>query len=118
MFKKATSIFMSEINPTYLEYFSHWKHLHFSEEQIKADLIGKGFIEEKIEEIIKLYKKKRQSDRSTRGFLLMVVGALTGFASCMLTLLNVMPEMRDFFMVGLTTIAISIVVVGCYYVFE
>ncbi len=109
---------MSEINPTYLEYFSNWDHLHFSEEQIKADLVGKGISEEKIEEILKLYKKKRQSERSTKGFILMVIGAFIGFASCMLTLLNVMPEMRDFNMVGLTTIAICVVVWGCYYVFE
>ncbi|MBK7692246.1 MAG: hypothetical protein IPJ31_14460 [Bacteroidetes bacterium] len=109
---------MSELSPTYLDLFDNWTHLNFSEEQIKEELLRKGYIEEKIFEILTLYKEKKSAARSTKGFILMVVGALIGFTSCMLTLLNVMPEMRDFFMVGLTTIAISIVVLGCYYVFE
>jgi hypothetical protein len=48
----------------------------------------------------------------------MVIGALVGFTSCMFTLLDIFPEMREFNMVGLTSIAIGLVVLGCYYVFE
>lgn len=109
---------MSNPNSTYVDFFDHWTHLNYSEEQITQDLAGKGFVENHIAEIMDLYKKKRASERSTKGFLLMVFGALIGFTSCMFTLFNIFPEMRDFFMVGLTTIAICIVVWGCYYVFE
>lgn len=115
---KPKSIVMSEMNPTYHDFFSQWSHLGYSVEQIEADLQDKGFIKEKVDEIIQLYKKHRSAAKSTRGFICMVIGALVGFTSCMFTLLDIFPEMREFDMVGLTSIAIGLVVLGCYYVFE
>jgi hypothetical protein len=109
---------MNETNSTYLQHFQDWSFQNYNDEQILNDLKHKGFVEEKIEEIIQLYKKKKRNDRSTKGFIFIAIGAITGFMSCLLTLLNIFPAYHDFILVGLTTIGISIAVYGCYLIFE
>lgn len=109
---------MNENDSTFIHYFQNWSFQNWSEEQITDDLKSKGFLEEKITEIIQHYKKKKQGDRSNKGFVLIAIGAFTGFMSCLLTLLNVFPEFHDFILVGLTTLGICIAVYGCYHIFE
>ncbi len=109
---------MSNNNSTYLDFFQQWSFQNWTEEQITHDLLGKGFVEEKIAEILQHYKKKKQEERSNKGFILIAVGAFTGFMSCLLTILNVFPEFHDFILVGLTTLGICIAVYGCYHIFE
>ncbi len=109
---------MNENNISYVDFFQQWSFQNWTEEQITHDLLGKGFLEEKISEIIVKYKKKKQDERSTKGFVLIGIGAFLGFISCLFTLMGILPEMRDFILVGLTTIGICIAVYGCYHIFE
>ena len=109
---------MDNTATAYPEQFAAWKFQGFTDEQISELLQEKGLPEIAITEILSLYKKKLREERSQKGFTLMVLGALLGFISCLLTLLGVLPEYREFIMVGLTTLAICIAVWGCYYVFE
>jgi len=63
-------------------------------------------------------KKLRYERRRTTGFLCMAAGALLGFISCVLSVAHAMPHMFDFILYGLTSIAVCIVLLGLYYVFE
>jgi hypothetical protein len=45
-------------------------------------------------------------------------GAFLGFLSCVLTLINPVPELYNLILYGLTSIAIIIIVLGLYLVFE
>lgn len=109
---------MSEQQISYLDFYQQWSFHNWTEEQIAHDLSGKGFVEEKITEIIQHYKKKKQGERSSKGFVLILVGGFIGFLSCLFTLLGIFPEIHDFILVGLTTIGICIAVYGCYHIFE
>lgn len=109
---------MNETNSTYLQHFQDWSFQNYNDEQIANDLLHKGYVEEKIEEIIQLYKKKKHNERSNKGFVWIGIGAITGLSSCIITLMDIMPEYRDFTLVGLTTLGISIAVYGCYLIFE
>ncbi len=103
---------------SFADQFASWKFQGYSEEQIGVYLREKGVAEEGISEVLAQYKKECREERSQKGFVLMVGGALLGFLSCMLTLLGVLPEYRELIMVGMTTLAICIAMLGCYYVFE
>lgn len=103
---------------SFTDQFAAWQFQGYSEEQISMLLQERGLSEGLISEIQMLYRKKLREDRSTKGFYMMVLGAVLGFISCVLTLTGVLPEYREFIMVGMTTLAICIAVWGCYYVFE
>lgn len=88
-------------------------------EAIQASLKEKGISGDNL---VKAYldaiKKMRYAKRRNTGFLCMAGGALLGFLSCVLTITHVMPHMFDFIFYGLTSLAVCIVVLGLYYVFE
>jgi hypothetical protein len=63
-------------------------------------------------------KRMRNAKRRSTGFILMAAGAFMGFLSCVLTITHALPHMFDFIFYGLTTLAVCIVVLGLYYVFE
>ena len=109
---------MSPLNQNYQAYFEQWMQEGLDEKQVNARLVTLNIASEGLTNIATEYKKYRQKIRSKKGLNCILVGAILGFLSCMLTLLNVMPELRDFFLVGLTTLGISVAVYGCYCIFE
>jgi hypothetical protein len=56
--------------------------------------------------------------RQTTGFILLAIGAVLGFISCVLTLANPVPALYYWILYGLTSIAVIILMVGLYYVLE
>ncbi len=60
----------------------------------------------------------KKSKRQFTGFVLMGLGAILGFISCLLTLLNPFPEFYNLILYGLTTVAITIIFWDLYFVFE
>ncbi len=52
------------------------------------------------------------------GFLLLGIGAFVGFLSCVLTMLDFAPELRGFMLYGLTSLALVLIFIGLYFVFE
>ena len=109
---------MSSSQCTAMPSTTHWVYQRYTDEQIGQELLGLGYSENQAAEILTAFRKTQREARSTRGFYLMVIGAVFGFISCVLTLTGTFPEYRDLIMVGLTTLAICIAVWGCYYVFE
>ena len=98
--------------------FQQWVADKEKPEDIEAGLIAKGFDADSIKANLKEYKRLLQSKRSFNGFIYMGLGAFIGFISCVLAILNPLPEWHNFFMFGLTTIAVLIVFIGLYMVFE
>lgn len=109
---------MATKEQSYMQLFAHWDIQRISEEQIPKELESKGYSESEILEISALYKKKRQDEKQKKGFVLMGIGSVLGFLSCVFTMLDIVPELRGITLYGLTTFGVSTAFVGAYFVFE
>ena len=109
---------MAENTTTYSELFVNWDEQHYTEEQIADHLQKEGYISEQIAEIMKLYKKKKMDERTRKGFILMAIGSTLGFISCVFTVYEIIPALRDVILYGLTSVGITLALWGGYYVFE
>lgn len=87
-------------------------------EGIKAKLASLGYDEQSITENIKEFKRIKYARRQTWGFIYLGTGAFLGFISCVLTLVNPVPELYNWILFGLTSISISIICLGLYKLFE
>ncbi|MBL0134269.1 MAG: hypothetical protein IPP79_09785 [Chitinophagaceae bacterium] len=87
---------------------------HAIEEQLKA----KGLDPESILAHIKEYKKQCCAKRQFTGFIWLGIGAFLGFISCLLSVTNPFPEYYYHILYGLTSIALIMIFVGLYYIFE
>ena len=101
-----------------VQLFIHWDIQRSSEEQVLLDLQNKGFNDSQIIEICSQYKKKKQDIKQKKGFILMAIGAVLGFLSCLFTMLDFFPEWRGVTLYGLTTIGVGVAFLGAYFVFE
>lgn len=63
-------------------------------------------------------KKALNAARQSKGIKLMISGAILGFISCVLTMTNPIPELYGIILYGLTSVAICIICMGMYFVFE
>lgn len=85
---------------------------------IEEALYKKGMDADTVVEYLKEIKRMRNAKRQITGIICMGIGALLGFLSCLLTITQAIPQMHDFIFYGLTMIAIVVVVIGLYFVFE
>jgi hypothetical protein len=95
-----------------------WKAKNYSLDEIRLELTRAGNTEEDIATIIKEYQKLQEEKRRTIGFVYMAAGAFLGFISCVLTMMDLIPAFTGVFLYGFTTLAIIIVLIGCFLVFE
>ncbi len=98
--------------------FGQWKFQKYTDEKIVEDLLKRGYVDTQIEELKMAYKKSCRVERSQRGVILIITGAIIGFLSCLFTLLGIFPDYQDLVLVGLTTLGVIIAVSGCYCIFE
>jgi hypothetical protein len=92
--------------------------LNLTPEAVKEELLRRGINTEQITGYQDEMKQIRNAKRRSTGFVCMAAGAFLGFLSCVLTITHALPHLFDFVFYGLTTLAVCIVVVGLYYVFE
>ena len=85
---------------------------------IEQELYKMGIKAEHVAEYLKAIRKIRNAKRQSTGFICLAAGAFLGFLSCILTITHALPGMYDFVFYGLSTIAVCIVVLGLYYIFE
>jgi hypothetical protein len=85
---------------------------------IEQELKEKGLSAEEVAVQLKAYKKLRNANKQFVGFLCVAIGAFLGFISCVLSILNPIPELYNVILFGLTSIAIIIICVGMYFIFE
>jgi hypothetical protein len=92
--------------------------LNLTPEAVPEELLKRGITAEQITGYQNEMKRIRNAKRCSTGFVCMAAGAFLGFLSCVLTISHALPHMFDFIFYGLTTVAVCIVVLGLYYVFE
>lgn len=87
-------------------------------EKVKEQLAALGYDEEKVTLHLKEFKKLRYGKRQFTGFVCLAAGAFLGFISCVLTLINPVPELYNLILYGLTSVAVVVIVLGLYYLLE
>lgn len=105
----------TEINTSLL---SQWINERLNQEEIEEKLMALGYDADKVASYIKTYNQLKHAKRQYIGFVLTGIGAFLGFISCVLTMINLIPELTNLFLYGLTTLAIVLVMIGLYYIFE
>lgn len=98
--------------------FRRWQQHKISKSLILEELRNQGLSAEEIQPVWENYARYRLAKRNTLGWTLMTVGGLMGLASCIFTMIDSMPDLRNFLMYGLTTFAVSVALYGCYLVME
>lgn len=96
----------------------HWLTNHFDTNKIEEELRTLGFNADTIEAYIKEFNRVKYAKRQTNSFIYMTVGAVLGFISCLLALINPVPELHEVFLYGLTSISVIIVFIGLYLLLE
>ena len=97
---------------------NQWSIERLSMQEVEEKLIALGYDSNYINVHLKEFNKLKYAKRQSAGFVLLGIGALLGFLSCVLTMVNPIPDLNDFFLYGLTSIAIIVVMMGLYLVFE
>lgn len=87
-------------------------------EIIKKNLLAEGLDEEAIDAHIKEFTKLKYGKRQFTGFIILGAGATLGFISCLLSVLNPVPELYYWFLYGFTSIALVFIFLGLYFIFE
>lgn len=95
-----------------------WVAAKHGPEDIRNLLFALGHDEPSIERHLSEWKRMKYAARQWQGFLYMGAGALLGFLSCVMSLMNPIPEIHGFFLYGCTSVAILIAFVGLCFVFE
>jgi len=98
--------------------FPKWHQLKISKSSAMEELGGKGLSTEEIMLIWENYSRYRLSKRITLGWTLMFVGGAVGLLSCVITMIDPLPDFRGLFMYGITSVAITMSLYGCYLVME
>lgn len=110
---------MSEVLPVNENICHQMLAAKLNAEGIQAFLKEKGISgDEMVAAYQEAVKKIRYAKRRNIGFTCIVAGAFLGFLSCVLTIFHVLPHMFDFIFYGLTSVAVCMVVLGLYYIFE
>lgn len=95
-----------------------WLKTNLTVQQVMAEVEKLGLEQGTADEIVNAFKKLRLNERTKRGLRLLVIGCFLGFVSCVLTVMGVLPEFKGFILYGLTSIGITLALLGGYYVFE
>ncbi len=95
-----------------------WVEAKLNPEQVEAQLKTMGFPDQQTAAYLQEYRKERYAGRRFNGFLFAGLGAFIGFISCLLTIINPVPELYNVILFGLTSVAILLICLGLYFLFE
>lgn len=115
MFQPIVMTYPITVDKVILE---QWATQKLEPDTIAGMLKESGIDADSITAHLKAYKQLRNAKKQFTGFVCMAVGAFVGFVSCVLSLVNPIPELYNLILFGLTSLAILIIVVGMYLVFE
>lgn len=87
-------------------------------QKVEQKLRAIGLDEEKINANLQAFKKEKIANRQFSGFIYLAAGALLGFISCLLSIINPIPALYDLVLFGLTSVAILLICLGLYKLFE
>lgn len=87
-------------------------------EKVEQRLTTLNLEEESRNAYLKAFKKIRNEQRQFKGFIILGLGAFLGFVSCLLSIINPIPEYYYHVLYGFTSIAVAVILIGLYFVFE
>jgi len=87
-------------------------------QKVKENLAAMGYDDETAKLHLAEFKKLKNGKRQFNGFVCLAAGALIGFLSCLLTLINPIPGLYNWTLYGLTSVAVLIIFLGLYYLLE
>ncbi|HMU71880.1 MAG TPA: hypothetical protein PKD93_04040 [Ferruginibacter sp.] len=87
-------------------------------QRVKEKLAALGYDEETTRLHLAEFKKIKYGKRQFAGFVYLAIGAVLGFISCILTVFNPVPELYNWILFGLTSVAVLIIFLGLYYLLE
>lgn len=105
-----TSINQSIIN--------QWVAENKDTQQLQQNLAALGWDEEVIAKHLAAFKTILHEKKRFKGFFFLAAGALLGFISCVLSIINPIPALYNLILFGLTSLAILIIFLGLYYIME
>ncbi len=85
---------------------------------VQEELIARGLNAKEVTAHVKAFRKLLYAKKQTTGFIYMAAGAFMGFISCVLSMINPVPELYGVILYGLTSVAILLIMAGLYFVFE
>ena len=95
-----------------------WAANKLDPQLVEQKLKDEGLSAEEVAVQLKGYKKILNANKQFIGFLCAAIGAFLGFISCVLSILNPIPELYNVILFGFTSIAIITICVGMYFIFE
>jgi hypothetical protein len=95
-----------------------WRADKFDVKAVEQTLLARGLDPESINIYLKAYQKFCVAQKQFVGFFLMSLGAVLGFVSCVLSLVNPIPSLYEVILYGFTSVAILLIVAGMYCLFE
>lgn len=104
-----------KISPSVIQ---QWLSEHLGINEVEERLLTLGHDDVSIAAHLQEFKKVKYAKRQNAGFVYVAIGAILGFISCVITMINPLPDWNDIFLYGLTSIAIVIVFIGFYLIFE
>lgn len=107
--------YAANIDPATIQ---QWIAARLEPAAIEAELHARGLDAESIKAHLQAFRKSKMAKRQFAGFLWTAIGAFLGFISCVLTLINPVPELYNIILFGLTSIAILVIFYGLYLIFE
>jgi hypothetical protein len=87
-------------------------------EELRAMLVSEGYDEASIRMVLEAVGKAQRGRRQWKGFACAGGGAMLGFISCVLSLVNPVPDLYGLFLYGFTSVAMVLIVAGLYLVLE
>lgn len=109
---------MSDTIPLDPNILKQFLYENLSEKLIKERLFSLGFDEKMILRYLAELKKLKNAKRLTMGFVYLLSGGIVGLISCILAIVNPVPELHNWFLYGLTSVAILLACYGLYNIFE
>jgi ABC-type lipoprotein release transport system permease subunit len=95
-----------------------WMNQNLSHQDVEQTLIANGYETGTVTEYLKEFTRQKRAKKQMFGFILMAIGAFIGFVACVMTIINVIPDLHDFFLFGVTMVAVSLAFYGMYIAFQ
>lgn len=109
---------MEEVRGINIALINKWVANHSDLTTIEQELMQSGMDQEMVLVYLKEFRKTRNNKRQFKGFIILGIGAFLGFLSCVLTLLTGQPGVYNYTLYGLTSVALVLICLGLYFIFE
>ncbi|MFN8280352.1 MAG: hypothetical protein U0V49_08725 [Saprospiraceae bacterium] len=106
---------MQKVNTHQIE---TWQNEKLSTQEIIDKLVTSGHSKVEAEQILSSIQLRNHTKRSGFGFMILGIGGVVGFISCVMSMLIHHSNWNSVFLYGGTTIGVLVALYGMYVIFE